>query len=494
MDADVVIVGAGPVGLLLAGELRLHGISVVVVERLAAPSEFGRAFGLHPRGVETLQLRGLVNRFGDDGGPAAGIPAIHFAGIREIRLDRLDSSYPGLLPVGQVAVEETLAEWATQQGVDIRRGREVTSIAWNRNGVTTTFRGGDGYHALRSAYLVGCDGGRSAVRKLAGFLFRGTDPTITGRLIGVAVPELLDDPGLGWHRTAGGVIGVEPDRVLTIEFDGPPADRGHPTTREEMIASIHRVSGREVRIPGEAPWLSRFTDNTRLADRYRRGRILLAGDAAHVHPPLGNQGLSLGLQDAINLGWKLAATVRGSAPRGLLDTYQTERRPVAARVLHNTLAQVALMNPDPRITPLREFFTELIALEPVNRHLGAMISALEVRYDLGGGHPLIGGFVPDAIVTTPGGHHRTRDLFRAARPVLIVRVDRPRLRRASDGWSDRVDVVTAVTFHHPGRADAMLVRPDGYVAWAGDDESELCAALGSWFGGPAPSSGLVPVA
>lgn len=500
MDVTVIIAGAGPVGLMLAGELRLHQVDVLVVDPLAEPVPFSKAFGLHPRSAETVRLRGLVEPLEARGtlmgpsGPglrgipriAGGIPLAHFAGIRTIRLDRLDTSYPSLLPVGQADTEAVLAERATALGARIVRGREVVGMAQDDDGVTVTTDGPAGEEILRAGYLVGCDGGRSAVRKLAGFGFPGTDATITGRLAEVNVPELLQSPGMGWHRTEGGVIQILPGRILTVEFDGPPADRDRPMDVEEMAGSISRVAGRAITISAEPTWLSRFTDNSRLAETYRRGRVLLAGDAAHVHSPFGGQGLNLGLQDAVNLGWKLAAAVDGWAPEGLLDTYQVERRPVAARVLHNTRAQIALMNPDPRVTPLREFFTELMELEPVNRYLGDMITALEVRYDFGGDHPLVGRFLPDLAIDKDV---RTPDVFHSGRPVLFDLDDDPTLRTAVAGWTDRVDVVTgaAPSLH----ADAVLVRPDGYIAWAGsddrsgsDDWSDLRTALVTWFGEP----------
>ncbi|MEV0406369.1 FAD-dependent monooxygenase [Actinoallomurus sp. NPDC050550] len=488
MDTQVLIAGAGPVGLMLAAELRLHGIDVLVVDPLLEPVPYSKAFGLHPRSIETVQLRGLVERFEERGGfPGSGGPGgaagrspialAHFAGIRTIRLDRLRTRYPRLLASGQAAIEAVLAERAIELGAEIRRGTAVAGVAQDQDGVTVETDGADGQRVWRAEYLVGCDGGRSAVRRLAGFAFPGTGPTITGRLADVHVPALLEDPGMGWHRTDGGIVQITPFRVLTVEFDGPPADRATPMTEQEMTDSIRHVVGREVELPATPQWLSRFTDNTRLAERYRHGRVLLAGDAAHVHSPFGGQGLNLGVQDAVNLGWKLAATINGRAPEGLLDTYESERRPVAARVLHNTRAQVALMNPDPRLTPVRELFTELMELEPVNRHLGNMVSALEVRYDLAGSHPLTGGFLPDLTVKTADGEQPAGDLFHAGRPVLLDLTGGAAVREAARGWTDRVDVVTAAP-----TGTALLVRPDGYVAWAGDDETGLREALARWFG------------
>ena len=494
MDADVTVVGAGPVGLMLAAELRLHGVSVIVLESLAAPSPHSRAFGLHARSTETMELRGLLPRLEAVAARApmphglprlgrSGVPLAHFAGIRKIRLDTLDASRPGMLGIAQTGIEAALAARATELGAEIRRGVAVTGLAQDGAGVTA--RAGHG-RPVRSAYLVGCDGGRSTVRKLGGFGFPGSDPTITGRLAEVAVPDVMADPGIGWHRCAGGILQVLPGRVLAVEFDGPPADRDDPVTRAELSASLTRITGRPIEVPAGPGWMTRFTDNTRLADDYRRGRVLLAGDAAHVHSPFGGQGLNLGLQDAANLGWKLAATVAGWAPGGLLDTYAAERRPVAARVLHNTRAQVALMNPGPSATPLYELFAELMELEQVNAYLAQMISAVDVRYDLpGGDHPLVGRFVPDLTVRPETGDAvRVRDLFAAGRPVLLDLTDDASARETADGWAGRVDIVTARPVGAGGQALAgpLLARPDGYIAWAGTEG--LHQALETWLGQP----------
>jgi hypothetical protein len=267
---------------------------------------------------------------------------------------------------------------------------------------------------------------------------------------------------MGWHRCPGGILQILPGRILAVEFDGPPADRDDPMTVAEMAASTSRIVGRPIEIHEQPRWMTRFTDNTRLVDDYRAGRVLLAGDAAHVHSPFGGQGLNLGLQDAANLGWKLAAAVAGWAPAGLLDTYAAERRPVAARVLHNTRAQVALMNPDPHNTPLYELFAELMRLDQVNEHLAAMISAVDVRYGP------TGHFAPDRTLSTGA---RLRELFTAGRGILLG----PGLRDRAAGWADRIDIVEEDT-------EPLLIRPDGYLAATGDD---IEAALTQWFGEPA---------
>jgi 2-polyprenyl-6-methoxyphenol hydroxylase-like FAD-dependent oxidoreductase len=520
LDADVTVVGAGPVGLMLAAESCLQGARVIVLEALATPSPHARAFGLYARSTETMELRGLLPRLEAEAGKGPrfggvprfgprGIPMTHFAGIRTIRLDTLEASRPGMFSIAQTGVEAVLAERAAELGAEIRRGVTVTGLDQDADGVRVTCADGQ---SVRSAYLVGCDGGRSTVRKLAGFGFPGSDPTITGRLAQVVVPELVDGLGVGWHRCVGGILQVLPGRIVSVEFDGPPADRDEPVTRAEMSASISRVTGQPITIPAETGWMTRFTDNTRQADDYRRGRVLLAGDAAHVHSPFGGQGLNLGLQDAANLGWKLGATVAGWAPPGLLDTYNAERHPVAARVLHNTRAQVALMNPSPAATPLYEVFAELMNLEQVNRYLARMISAVDVRYDppRASGeqagerdgerdNDLTGAFLPDLTLRRepePGlgldsdsdsdsdGTIRARDLFAAGRPVLLDLTDDPAVRKEASGWTGRVDVVTArpVAPHDGDFTGPLLVRPDGYIAWSGT--AGLREALEDWFGQP----------
>ena len=479
MDADVIIAGAGPVGLMLAAELRLHGVAVLVLDPLDRPSPFSRAFGLHARSTGTMALRGLVEPLRAAGeaegprmfgglrppvGPGGGIPLVHFAGIRTVRLDHLGTAHPGMLSVPQGGVEAVLAERATALGAEIRRGTAVTGFTQDSDTVTVET---DNSGPLQARWLVGCDGGRSTVRKLTGTGFPGSDPTITGRLVEAAVPALLEHPGGGWHRTAGGVVQVLPGRILTVEFDRPTHDRNEPMGPQEMLDSIHRVIGRQVEFAAEPTWLTRFTDNTRLAEDYRIGRVLLAGDAAHVHSPFGGQGLNLGLQDAANLGWKLAAEVAGWAPPGLLDSYQLERRPVAARVLHNTRAQVALMNPDPVTTPLREVFAELMELPEANRYLGELLSAVGVRYDLGDGHPLTGGFLPSGLADR-------EPLFQDGCGVLLLldaEAAGPLAKAASD-WTDRVRQ------HGPDAGAEPQARTD-----------PPAAALTKWFGAAAGGRG-----
>ncbi|MBV8931600.1 MAG: FAD-dependent monooxygenase, partial [Kutzneria sp.] len=319
---------------------------------------------------------------------------------------------------------------------------------------------------LHCRYLVGCDGGRSTVRKVAGFPFPGTDPTVTCRQ-GIVTMEGSEDLPTGWNHTPTGLFVHGPGpRLMVVEFDGPPADRDEPVTHEDMQDSLFRVSGVQVRIT-RSKWLSRFTDNTRLATTYRDGRVLLAGDAAHVHAPWGGQGLNLGIQDAVNLGWKLAATVNGWAPEDLLDTYTAERRPVAARVLDNTRAQQALMRPGPHATAVRELFSDLMDYEPVRRHLGELIGFTDVRYDprIPDADDLVGRYTPDRV-----------DLSRG-RAVLVGPAE---LDRLAAGWADRVERRSDA-----GSGRGLLIRPDGYVAWAGDAAGKgLDDALVTWFGRP----------
>ncbi|WP_279582262.1 FAD-dependent monooxygenase [Fodinicola feengrottensis] len=375
----------------------------------------------------------------------------------------------------QADLEDFLAQRAIGLGATLLRGHEIVGLHQDADQVTVSVIGPDGRTDLRASYLVGCDGGRSTVRTLAGFPLDGHEPTITGRLGDVAVPELLENPGAGWHRLDGGVIQVTPLRVLTVEFDSPPtdrADRDQPMTKAELAASLARVVGRPVDIPAEPQWVSRFTDNTRLVDTYRRGRVLLAGDAAHIHSPFGGQGLNLGLQDAMNLGWKLAATLQGWAGDEVLDTYTAERRPVAAGVLHNTRAQVALMNPSPQVTPLRELFTEMMDIPEVNQFLGAMITALDVRYDCG-------EFLPPAKVRTPDGTVAARELLHSGRPVLLDLSPDSTFAHAAARWGDWVHIIT-------GESDeigSVLVRPDGYVCWEDTSPDDLTITLRTWFGG-----------
>ncbi|WP_223635515.1 FAD-dependent monooxygenase [Corallococcus sp. EGB] len=493
-----VVVGAGPTGLLLASELALNGVRAVVLERRSEPDPVLKAGGIGAVASEALQRRGLGPAL--DAEEAAALEVMkalsrslggqespqavgarrgggHFAGLSLI--DQALQREPGrrLRGVPQAGVERILAGHAHALGVEVWRGHAVESFEDTGARVRVEARGPDGRRLLEAAFLVGCDGGRSTVRKQAGFDFPGTEPTLTGHqaLVEIDYPERLLP--LGWRRTAGGMMsyGPIPGRVAVLEFDGPPAHRDAPVTAAEVERSLRRVSGADVRITALHS-ATRFSDHARLVSTYQRGRVLLAGDAAHVHSPFGGQGLNLGLLDAVNLGWKLAATVRGRAPDSLLATYTSERHPVAARVLDNTRAQLALMRPDPQTTAMRQLMAELLTTyADVNRHFGEMISGIATRYDLGDEDPLVGRLIADTELTVDGERTRLYSLMRDGRG-LIVDGDGVASGQGA-AWPPQLRVVKA-----PG-ARSMLVRPDGCIAWAGR-EGGLRPALERWF--PAP--------
>ncbi|WP_432126523.1 FAD-dependent monooxygenase [Streptomyces sp. bgisy082] len=492
-DADVVIAGAGPTGLTLACELRLAGVDVVVVERLAEPSGESRAGGLHSRTLEVLDQRGVLDRF-----LAAGElqPVGHFSGLY-LEFDEFESRHPYPLMILQSAVERILEEWAGELGVRIRRSCAVTGVDQDASGVTVALDASDGGPAtLRAGHLVGCDGGRSTVRRLAGIGFPGTEATMTALIGDVELPDLPED--YVWiRRRAGGdysAIAFEPGwhRVITSEYDRV-VDRDEPVTFEQLRDSLVRLAGSDFGMRNPR-WISRFNDAARQADRYRSGRVLLAGDAAHIHFPAGGQGLNMGVQDAVNLGWKLAAVVRGTAPEGLLDTYHDERHPVGERVLHNTRAQSALARPGAQTDALREVFGSLMVFDDVNRLLRTMLNALDVRYPADCGHPLAGRRVPDADIKEAGGATRVYELLHAGRPVLLDLG--AGVAAVAGDWSDRVDLVEAhgeddawpvPVIDEVPTPTALLIRPDGHVAWASGpgepvDTVALRGALTTWFG------------
>ncbi|MFC7844365.1 FAD-dependent monooxygenase [Streptomyces sp. NPDC001046] len=495
MDADVVIAGAGPTGLMLACELRLAGVDVVVAERLEERTGESRAGGIHSRTLEVLDQRGVLDRFLAEGELQ---PVGHFSGLY-LDFDESESRHPYPLMILQSAVERLLEEWATELGVRVRWSSPVTGLRQDDEGVTVEL-GTEGAQsaALRARYLVGCDGGRSTVRKLAGIDFPGTEPTMTALIGDVELPDLPEDYVWIRRRPAGdySAIAFEPGwyRVITSEYDRVP-DRDEPVTFEQVRESLIRVAGTDFGMR-EPRWVSRFTDAARQAARYRAGRVLLAGDAAHIHFPAGGQGLNTGVQDAVNLGWKLASVVRGQAPQSLLDSYHAERHPVGERVLHNTRAQSALVRPGPQTDALREVFGSLMVFDDVNRHLRHMLNALDVRYPVGGDHPLEGRRVPDADLDTRQGPAWLYELLHDARPVLLDLRGSAEVAAAVKGWADRVDLVEARSEDEhwvvPGAGDvpapaALLVRPDGHVAWAAAPGeplrlSALRAALTTWFG------------
>ena len=500
--ADVVIAGAGPTGLFLAIELATAGVKALVLERLGEPDLTIKAGALGAVGGEALERRGFnpaMNEI-EAAAHAAMLPQIkafganplkkiggHFAGL--FLIDQSIQAEPDrrFRGVQQAPLEKMLAARAAALGVEVRRGVELVDFAETADGVDVRV----GPTTIRTRYLVGCDGGRSRVRKHAGFEFPGTAPTLTGwqALVDVDVPEKLHP--LGWRRTRGGMMafGPVPGRIFVVEFAGPPADRDAPITREELEGALQRVSGTDVRVTN-VKTATRFTDNARLATSYRQGRVLLAGDAAHVHSPFGGQGINLGLVDAANLGWKLARAVRAAgdpsanaAVDALLDSYTAERHPVAARVLANTRAQVALMRPDELTTPLRDIVGDLMRLEPVNRYFGQMIGGVGTRYDLGDDHPLVGRLVPNMPLELPDREATLYDEMHDGSAVLF----------GPGALEDAAAPVTRsgsrsgppLKLLRTRGGPSMLIRPDGCIAWASHEGEEgpdarLTAALERW--------------
>ncbi|GAA1690748.1 FAD-dependent monooxygenase [Nonomuraea maheshkhaliensis] len=470
---DVIIAGCGPTGAMLAAELRLHDVRVLVLEQETEPKSFVRIVGLHMRSLELMAMRGLLDRLLEHGRkrPAAGF----FAAIDKPVPKNLDSAHAYLLGIPQPVIERLLEAHATGLGAHVRRGHAVTWFEQDDAGVTVQVAGGE---RLRARYLVGCDGGRSTVRKLLGVGFPG-EPARTETLMGemaagvpqeeiaAALTALRELPHPFWIRPFGqGVYSV-------VVPAGEVGDRAEPPTLEDFRRRLRAVAGTDFGVHSPR-WLSRFGDATRLAERYRDGRVLLAGDAAHIHPPIGGQGLNLGVQDAVNLGWKLAGRIRGWAPASLLDTYQAERRPVAEDVLDNTRAQAELLSPGPGPRAVRRLLAELMDFDEVNRHLIEKIAAIGVRYDFGPGPALLGRRLPDLDVK----QGRLYDLLRRGRGLLLDRTE----RLTTGGWSDRVDHVADPTasVDHP----CVLLRPDGHVAWIGDDQQGLDEQLSRWFGNP----------
>ncbi len=491
----VVIAGGGPTGLMLAGELALAGVDVAIVERRPNQDLAGsRAGGLHSRTIEVLDQRGIADRFLSEGQVAQ---VAGFAGV-SFDISDFPTRHPYGLGLWQNHIERILAGWVDELAVPIYREREVTGFAQDDSGVDVELSDGQ---SLRAEYLVGCDGGRSLVRKAAGIEFPGWDPT-TSALIAEA--EMAEEPELGIRRDGRGIHAfgrVEyeirdgevvfmdrgPIRIMVTEEHPGPASE--PTLRDLSEALI-AVYGTDYGIHSPT-WISRFTDMTRQAASYRDRRLLFAGDAAHVHSPVGGQGLNTGVQDAVNLGWKLAQVVNRTSPESLLDTYHAERHPVAARVLRNTMAQVALFRQDERKKALGETIAELLGMDEPRRRFAAMMSGLDIHYDLGEGHPLLGRRMPDLDLVAADGPLRVFTLLHNARPVLL------NLGEPGDfditPWADRVQLIDAKyvgTWELPALGavtapSAVLIRPDGYVAWVGDlTQPGLADALSTWFGPP----------
>ena len=492
----VVVAGGGPTGLMLAGELALAGVDVAIVERRAGQDLGGsRAGGLLSRTIEVLDQRGVADRFLSEG-QVTQVGA--FAGTR-LDISDFPTRHPYGLGLWQNHIERILAGWVGELAVTIYRGREATGLAQDDTGVDVELSEGE---PLRAQYLVGCDGGRSLIRKAAGIEFPGWDPT-TSALI--AEVEMAEEPELGIRHDARGTHALGRveyeirDGEVVFEDEGPVrvmvtepyvAAANEPTLRDLSEALIS-VYGTDYGVHSPT-WISRFTDMTRQAAAYREGRVLLAGDAAHVHAPDGGQGLNTGVQDAVNLGWKLAQVVNLTSPESLLDTYHAERHPVAARVLRNTMALVALRRPDERTKALSDTIAEeLLTMDEPRRRMAAMMSGLDIHYDLGEGHPLLGRRMPDLDLVTAGGTVRAFTLLHDARPVL-VNLGEPGGIDITP-WADRVQLIDATyvgAWELPALGEvtaptAVLIRPDGYVAWVGDGtDTGLRDALTTWFGSP----------
>ncbi len=492
----VVIAGGGPTGLMLAGELALAGVDVAIVERRVSQDLPGsRAGGLHARTIEVLDQRGIADRFLSEGQVA------QVAGFASVRLDISDfpTRHPYGLALWQNHIERILAGWVGELSVPIYYGSEVTGFAQDDTGVDVALSDGQ---SLRAQYLVGCDGGRSLIRKAAGIEFPGWDPTTSALRAEV---EMTEEPETGIRRTPSGMHAIgkvayeivngavvyKKGGTVGVMLTETHVGNTNEPTLHDLSEGLIAVYGTDYGIHSPT-FISRFTDMTRQAATYRAGRVLLAGDAAHVHSPVGGQGLNTGVQDAVNLGWKLGQVVKGISPESLLDSYHAERHPVGARVLRNTMAQVALMRADDRIEALRDTVSELLSMDEPRKRFAAMMSGLDIHYDLGEGHPLVGRRMPDLDLVTANGPLRVFTLLHAARPLLLSLGEPGAV--AITPWRDRVQLVDAKysgTWELPAigavtAPTAVLIRPDGYVAWVGDQTQRgLVDALTSWFGPPA---------
>ncbi|MFI1916006.1 FAD-dependent monooxygenase [Nocardia sp. NPDC020380] len=506
---DVVISGAGPNGLMLACELRLAGIRPVVLEALPEPSRRPKANGLLGEVVRLLDMRGLYTELTGNTGAPEPIP-LYIFGALPLKLTAVHPNPIRMLPIPQPDLVRRMVRHATDLGVEIRWGNALTDFRHTPDGVTIEVTGPDGPYALDARYLVGADGGKSVVRKQTGIDFPGY--TSTAHIVRVGHAEIpdhlrtpeggIDIPGagrfpLGHTRLENGLFvyaAIHPGQPPLIgagEHDGGDAiDEDAPMTFDELRAAVERVLG--IPLPmeppvGSGPFTLRRTvgQNTRVAEHYRSGNVLLLGDAAHVHSAMGGPGLNLGLQDAVNLGWKLAATLNGWAPEGLLDTYESERHALAERVVMHSLSQSALVGPGPEITALRALFGELLELPAVQSHIANLMAGSDTRYDIGDSHPLSGHLMPELSAGIDGRTVRITELMHEARPLLLDYGMNPEIAEIAAGWSDRVRLVTATSSTPP--AAALLIRPDGYIAWAADDFTEttgsgLHAALTRWFG------------
>jgi 3-(3-hydroxy-phenyl)propionate hydroxylase len=484
-DHAVVIAGAGPTGLMLAGELALAGVDVAIVERRANHGFGGpRSRGLHSRTIEILDQRGIVDRFLSEG---QAMQIQSFAG-NPLDISDFPTRHNYGLALLQKDFERLLGAWVSELAVPIVRGREVAGFAQDDGGVTVDLLDGQ---TLRTSYLVGCDGGRSLIRKAAGIEFRGMDPS-TSWLI--AEVEMAHEPPFGMRPEGGGIGRVGDAGAVQVVVTELQVEHPSEPTLDDVSRALIAAYGTDYGVHSPT-WISRFTDMTRQAVSYRRARVLLAGDAAHVHPPQGGQGLNIGVQDAVNLGWKLAQVVNGTSTDSLLDTYHAERHPIAARVLHNARAQMSLTGADERNEALRETVAELLGMEEPRKRFAGMLSGLDIHYDLDDGHPLVGRRMPDLDLLTAQGPTRVFALLHDARPVLLNLDEASRFDVVP--WAQRVRLVDATyggTWELPVLGEvtappAVLIRPDGHVAWVGDPtDPALRQALTTWVGAAAAVS------
>ncbi|MGV0734798.1 FAD-dependent monooxygenase [Mycobacterium syngnathidarum] len=506
-NVDVVISGAGPNGLLVAGELALAGVRPVVLEQLPEPSAELKANGIVGQANRVLDLRGLYGELSGTGAAPEPMAGYIFAGMQVPFVDVVDNPMYGML-IQQPQVVRELVDWVQGLGAEIRWGHELIDFEQGPEGVVLHVSAPEGTYRLPATYLVGADGGRSPVRKKAGIEFPGLTTDVVARVAHVSLPrELRTAPGcieipgvghipFGHNRFDDGVLiyaEFQEGRSMlgTIEYGSVLPDDAPELTIDELRASVRRVVGADLPIEppaGPGPHALRRINgqNTRQAERYRAGNVFLVGDAAHVHSAMGGPGLNLGLQDAMNLGWKLAATVQGWAPDGLLDSYHSERWPAGQRVMMHSMAQAALMAAGPEVTALRTLFGELLATPDGSTHIAGVLAGSDVRYSVDSGHRLSGYFIPDFVLDDG---RRIAELLHSGRPMLLD-LSGGAYAEIVDGWRDRVDVTVTTAAGRP--AAAMLIRPDGYVAWAADefDEGGLRAALERWFGSEAESSAL----
>jgi 2-polyprenyl-6-methoxyphenol hydroxylase-like FAD-dependent oxidoreductase len=479
-EHPVVIAGGGPTGMMLAGELALAGVDVVLLEQRPGPELVGsRAGGIHARTIEVLDQRGIADRF-----LAAGrVAQVATFGTSVLDMSDFPTRHPYSLGIWQNEIERILAGWIGELPVRVEYGCEVTGFAQHDNAVDVVLSDG---RSVRAQYLVGCDGGRSLIRKAAGIEFPGWEATKSNL---IAEVEVTEEPPTGARHDAAGVHGLhrmEDGRTVRVVTTEQQVRAGSEPSLRDLSEALIAVFGTDFGIHNPT-WISRFTDMTRQAAAYRSGRVLLAGDAAHVHYPAGGQGLSLGVQDAVNLGWKLAQVVSGVCPESLLDTYHAERHPVGARALRYTMAQSVLQQRDDRHQALVDIVSEVASMDEPRKLLAGIISGLDIHYEIGEGHPLLGRRMPDLDLTTAAGPLRVFELLHDAKPALV------NLGRRVDisSWAERVRVIDArytgewelPVLGSVGAPSAVLIRPDGYVAWVGDGtDTGLTDALRTWFG------------